>query len=82
MAIVRRANVILRVDDSLSSQYVEQGYDVIDEAGNVIEKSVPRNVGELQKAYREHEIEIASLKAEIKKLKSSKKKAESKKETE
>lgn len=66
---VERANVILRVPEDDVQRFVGQGYNVIDDAGNVIQASVPKDLGTLQKAYVEQVQEIKKLKAEIENLK-------------
>lgn len=69
---VQRANVVLRVPEEWLDRYVDQGYDVIDESGNVIQASIPRDLGTLQKAYIEHTQEIEELKRTIEELKQKK----------
>lgn len=66
---VKRANTILEVSESQLDYYLNQGYDVIDEMGKVIQASVPTDVGTLQKAYLDHTNEIKMMKAEIDSLK-------------
>lgn len=67
--IVQRANVILKINPQQLDYYLSQGYSVINERGEVIQASVPRDLGTLQKAYIEHTEEIKALKAEIQTLK-------------
>lgn len=76
MAEVQRANVFLTIPDEDIDKYLAKGYNVVDERGRIIKQSVPTELGELQKAYSEHEAqlkqkdaEIASLKSEIQALK-------------
>lgn len=69
MAKVRRANVILTIKDSEVERYLDLGYDIIDEMGNVIRESIPTDVGTLRRAFVEHTKTIADLKAEIDNLK-------------
>lgn len=66
---VQRANVVLQVSPQQVDYYLNQGYNVINEQGEVIQASVPRDLGTLQKAYIEHTEEIKALKAEIQTLK-------------
>lgn len=66
---VKRANTILDISNSQLDYYLNQGYDVIDEMGRVIQASVPTDVGTLQKAYLDHTNEIEAMSAEIEKLK-------------
>ena len=66
---VKRANVILDIDPELKAQYLREGYSVLDENGNVVEKAMSTDVGELQVTVAKLEKENEELKAEIKKLK-------------
>lgn len=66
---VKRANVILDIDPELKAQYLSEGYSVLDENGNVVEKAMSTDVGELQVTVARLEKENEELKAEIKKLK-------------
>ena len=66
---VRRANVYLTIDSDAVDRYIAKGFDVVDSQGNVIKKSVPVDINILQKAYTDHEAEIAKLKAENESLK-------------
>lgn len=75
---VQRANVILTVSEQQVDYYLSQGYNVIDEHGNVIKASMPKDLGTLQKAYADHVAEIEALKEEIRKLKEPKKPAKKK----
>ena len=65
MAYIKKANVVLRVKDSEVDYYINLGYDQIDENGKVIRKTVPNDLHELQKAYKDKDEEIAKLKDEI-----------------
>lgn len=69
MAKVRKANVILTIKDDQVQRYVDRGFDVIGENGDVIQQSVPKDAASLGQAYKKHIAEIAALKAEIQKLK-------------
>lgn len=66
---VQRANTVLQVPEEWVDRYIDQGYNVIDNKGNVIKKSIPRDLGTLQKAYVEHTAKIEELEAEIEELK-------------
>lgn len=66
---VQRANVILDVPEEWVDRYIDEGYDVIDNKGNVIKKSIPRDLGTLQKAYIDHIHKIEELESEIEELK-------------
>ena len=77
--IVQRANVVLQVSPQQVDYYLSQGYNAMNEKGEVIQASVPKDVGTLQKAYVDHLKEIEELKDKIKKLeekRTTKKKAE------
>lgn len=65
---VQRANVILQISPQQVDYYLNQGYNVINAKGEVVQASVPKDVGTLQKAYVEHLQEIEELKDKIKKL--------------
>ena len=52
----------------LESYYLSQGYNVIDEGGNVIKASVPKELGTLQKAYIENAKTIEALQNELAEL--------------
>lgn len=62
MAIVRKANVILRIKDSELNRYIDLGYDEIDGSGKVIKACVPSDVLTLKRFYVEHIKEIEQLK--------------------
>jgi hypothetical protein len=44
------------------------GYNLTDNKGNVLKRSIPTNLGELQAAYIKHTAEIAELEATVAKL--------------
>lgn len=66
---VERGNVVLKVPEDAVQHYMDQGYSVVDNKGNVIKASIPRDLGTLQKAFVEKSAEIEQLKAEIEQLK-------------
>lgn len=68
MARVERGNVVLQVKDYEVQHYLNLGYNLTDEAGNILRKSIPTNIGELQTAYLEHTKKIAELEDTIAKL--------------
>lgn len=61
MAKIRKANVVLTIPDDEVKNYLNFGYSVIDESGEVIEEAVPTDIYTLQKAYRDNKIKIQSL---------------------
>ena len=68
MATVQRLNVILTVPDEEVNHYLQLGYDMIDDAGKVIQKAIPTSLGELQIFYVESVKKIAELEDIIAKL--------------
>ena len=68
MARVERGNVVLQVKDYEVQHYLNLGYNLTDETGNILKKSIPTNIGELQSAYLEHTKKIAELEDTIAKL--------------
>jgi hypothetical protein len=71
MATVRRANVVLRIDDNLIDTYVARGFNVIASDGTVLREAVPTDIHTLQGAWVSMKNEIKALKAEIERLKES-----------
>ena len=69
---VERGNVVLQVPEYDVQRFLDQGYNLIDDSGNIIQASVPRDLGTLQKLYVEQSQEIERLKEEIQKLKTAK----------
>lgn len=65
---VQRANTILQVPEEWVDRYIDQGYDVLDNKGNIIQKSIPRDLGTLQKAYVEHTKKIEELEQQLEQL--------------
>ena len=66
--MVQRANVILEISEQEQDKYLAQGYDILDDSGNVVKKSIPTDIGRLRVAYHEALEEIEKLKAEVEKL--------------
>lgn len=65
MAItVRRQNVILKVDEADKQHYLNIGFQVIDEQGNVLEDNNP----DYRTLYFEQKRKVEELEAQIKKL--------------
>lgn len=71
MITVKRANVILTIENDEVDKYLEKGYDVIDGSGKVVQTGAPKNIGALQIALQQKDAEIAELKKEIERLKAS-----------
>lgn len=75
MVNVQKGNVFLNISNEEVDKYMAKGFSIVDEFGRVIKQSIPTELGELQKAYSDHEeiikkkdAEIAELKAEIQRL--------------
>ena len=68
MARVERGNVVLDVEDDAIQHYLNLGYNLTDNKGNVLKRSVPTNLGELQAAYIKHTAEIEELEKTVAKL--------------
>ena len=68
MKYVKRANVVLEVKDDTVPYYLNLGYDVIDDTGKVIQKSIPQDLGSLRKFYIEANAKIEKLEARIAEL--------------
>lgn len=66
MALVKRANVVLEVRDYEVERYKNEGYSIIDAAGNVIEETVPTDLKTLQQAYKKHKEYIKELEEKLK----------------
>lgn len=66
---VRRGGSYLRISPSAVERYMAKGYDVVDEAGNVLQGNIPNDINVLKNAYKEHVEEIKKLKEEIAQLK-------------
>ena len=66
---VERGNVVLKIPEDTVQRYIDRGFSLLDENGNVIKTSIPNDVGTLQKAFVEQSEEIKKLKAELAKLK-------------
>ena len=69
---VQRANVILDIRSDEKAKYMEQGYSVIDKAGNILEAALPKNVDELRGEVRtlrstvaDRDVEIADLLSKV-----------------
>ena len=66
---VRRANVILYIDEAQKSEYLMKGFDVVDDKGKVVEEALMTNdVSTLHKKLAEALERIKTLEKENKKL--------------
>lgn len=66
---VKRGGSYLRIPALAVERYMAKGYDVVDEAGNVLQGNIPNDINVLKNAYKEHVEEIKKLKEEIAQLK-------------
>lgn len=66
---VRRANVILQVEEDNVDRYVADGYSVIDEYGNIVKKSDPQTIADYQAIITDLQQQLALAKQEIEVLK-------------
>lgn len=69
MITIRRANVILDVEDSELERYLAEGFCLSDQYGHMIQPDVPNNLQFLQQAYKENLAKIAEQADEIQALK-------------
>ena len=69
MIYAERGNKVIAIKEESIQKYVDQGFMITDEYGNVIKNTIPVDVPNLKKAYVEHTKEIESLKAENAQLK-------------
>lgn len=68
MVTVQRGNVVLQVADDSVTKYMNLGYNVIDDKGNVIEECIPTDLGTLQKHFIESKKRIAELEEQLAQL--------------
>lgn len=69
MVTVKRANVILNIEDDEVDKYCEKGYSVLDQYGNVVKAGAPKEIGALHKLLQDKDIEITALKKELERVK-------------
>lgn len=68
MVKIQRANTVLDIEDEDVERYVNLGYNVIDNRGNILREAIPNDVGVLQMAYIENRRKIEQLEKQIKEL--------------
>ena len=68
MVRIERGNVVLKVQEHEVQRYLKLGYNVTDDAGNVLKEAIPNDIGTLQKHYIEHKKKIEELEAIVVKL--------------
>lgn len=69
---IKRANVILRVHPDAVQSYLNQGYNIVDEQGNVLKEGLPVTNEQFKKEYFRLKQENEQLKEELAALKSQK----------
>ena len=69
MVYATRGNRVIQIEEYNIPKYVEQGYNIINNNGAVLQGAVPTDVQVLKKSYSQHIKEIEGLKAEIASLK-------------
>lgn len=69
MARIRRANVLLDVKDDEVGYYLNLGYDLLDDKGQVMQSAIPNDLHTLQKHYVDSNKKIAELETAIANLK-------------
>ena len=68
MVRIERGNVVLKVQEHEVQRYLRLGYNVTDDAGNVLKEAIPNDIGTLQKYYVEHKKKIEELESIVAKL--------------
>lgn len=63
MAIVKRANVEMRVPEDRVQEYLEQGYSEIDSTGKVVQQCEPQTLED----YKRYVVELKARIAELEK---------------
>ena len=72
MALLHKGNRYVEVPEHSVSYYLDKGYNVEDEFGNVVQASLPTDKNSLQKMVKDLQKENEELKAELEKLKAKK----------
>lgn len=65
---IRRGNVLLETNEDTLEKYLADGYDQVDEKGQVIKAGVPNDTTALRKKYEEQKEEIRFLKEKVETL--------------
>lgn len=63
-----RGNVVLDIPAEQKEYYMNLGYSVIDEKGNVVEAAIPTDLATLQRYYKDSEKKIEAMKAHTEEL--------------
>ena len=65
MVYASRGNRVIMVPEYDTDKYLNQGYDITDAAGNILQAAVPTDINALKMSYNQHVQEIKALKAQI-----------------
>ena len=65
MVYATRGNRMIQINENSIQKYVEQGYNIVDNRGGVLQNAVPTDVNVLKQSYSQHMDEIARLKAKV-----------------
>lgn len=68
MIKISRGNVVLDVNEDFLQSYLNQGYDVVDDSGAVIQRGNPNDVHSLKIALTDAHKEIDTLTYKVKEL--------------
>ena len=79
---VRRANVELDISPDEKQMYMERGYSVVDDNGNVIEEALSNDVNALRVQVNDLKAQLAAANKTIAELREAKKSSKGKKSDE
>jgi len=65
MVYATRGNRMVQIDESRIQSYVEQGYNIVGNRGEVLQSAVPTDINVLKQSYAQHVKEIEALKAKV-----------------
>lgn len=68
MPRMQRNNVVLRVDEEDVPRYLNLGYNLTDDQGNIIKAALPQDLGTLQLMYIKQQQQIANLETTVAEL--------------
>ena len=68
MVRVERGNVVLKVEEDEIQHYLNLGYNITDDRGHILKRSIPTQIGELQSAFVANMAKIAELENTVAKL--------------
>jgi len=68
MVYATRGNRMIQIEEYNIPRYVEQGYNITGQSGEVLQNAVPTDVQVLKQSFTQHVEEIKGLKAKIAEL--------------